>query len=151
MAGSFLLEFEFPEEAKRVLKRGVRRVENNFLLLEKWTPDSDCFKVEAKARKVWVRVAGLPLNLWNHRMFKRIGDCCGGLLAMNSDIENFTHLQWARLQVKVKGDDFPRLLQVVMGSSCYTIQLWWEVPPRLSVVVSVNLRNRTECVTTHVG
>ena len=92
MAVSFMLEFEFPKEAKRVLKRGVGRVENNLLLVEKWTPYSVCFKVETKAIKVWVRAARLPLNLWNHRMFKRIGDCCGGLVVVDSDRENFTHL-----------------------------------------------------------
>ena len=40
MGGRFLSEFEFSEEAKRVSKRGVRHVENNLLLLEKWTPNS---------------------------------------------------------------------------------------------------------------
>ena len=36
----------------------------------------------------------------------------------------------------------------VMGSSCFAIQLWWEVPACLSVVVPTKLKNRgpSECV-----
>ena len=55
------------------------------LLPEKWKPDLGCFKVGSHARKawVWVRVAGLPLQFWNQRMFKRIGDCCGSFAAVD--------------------------------------------------------------------
>ena len=37
---------------------------------------------------------------------------------------------------------------MVMGSSCFAIQLWWEVPACLSVVVPAKLKNRgpSECV-----
>ena len=37
---------------------------------------------------------------------------------------------------------------MVMSSSCFAIQLWWEVPACLSVVVSAKLKNKgpPECV-----
>ena len=37
---------------------------------------------------------------------------------------------------------------MVMGSSCFAIQLWWEVPACLSVVVPAKIKNRgpPECV-----
>ena len=84
-------------------------------------------------------------------MFKRIGDCCGGLVVVDSGTKNFMHLQWARLYVKVEGGDFPWSLQMVISSSYYAIQLWWEVPSCLLVVVSMKLRNKAERVATHVG
>ena len=150
LAGTFLLEFESKEEATRVLKRGVRCFQNKMLMIEKWKPDLSCFRVGSRERKdgVWVRVAGLPLQFWNQRMFKRIGDCCGGFLDVDLDTENFTQLQWARILVKTEREDLPRSLQVVMGSSCFDIQLWWEVPACLSVVVPAKLKNRgsPECV-----
>ena len=142
LAGSFLLEFESQEEAERVLKRGVRCFENKMLMLEKWKPDLGCFKVGSHARKAWVWVAGLPFQFWNQRMFKRIGDYCGGFAAVDLDTENFTQLQWARILVKTEREDLPRSLHVVMGSSCFAIQLWWEVPACLSVVVPARLKNR---------
>ena len=144
MEGSFLLEFESQEEAERVLKRGLRCFENKMLMLEKWKPNLGCFRVGSHARKalVWVQVAGLPFQFWNKKMFKRIKDYCGGFAAVDLDTENFTQLQWARILVKTEKEDLPRSLQVVMGSSCFAIQLWWEVPACLSVVVPARLKNR---------
>ena len=144
LAGSFLLEFESKEEAERVLERCVRCFENKMLMIEKWKPDLGCFRVGSLAKKdgVWVRVAGLPLQFWNQRMFKRIGDYCGGFLDVDLDTENFTQLQWARILVKTEREDLPRSHQLVMGSSCFAIQLWWEVPACLSVVVPAKLKNR---------
>ena len=75
-------------------------------------------------------------------MFKRIGDCCGGFAAVDLETENFMQLQWARILVKTEREDLPRSLQVVMGSSCFVIQLWWEVLACLSVVVLARLKNR---------
>ena len=36
------------------------------------------------------------------------------------------------------GEDFPRTLHLVVNSYCYAIQLWWEVPLWVSVVVPMN-------------
>ena len=87
LAGSFLLEFESKEEAMRVSKRGVRCFENKMLMIEKWKLDLSCSRVGSLERKegVWVRVAGLPLQFWNQRMFKRIGGYCGGFLDVDLD------------------------------------------------------------------
>ena len=63
-------------------------------------------------------------------------------MVVDSDIENFTQLQWAQILVKAEREDLPGMLQVVMGSSCFAIQLWWEVPTWLSVVVPTSLKNR---------
>ena len=39
-----------------------------------------------------------------------------------------------RILVKSEGLEWPSSLQVVVGSSCFVIQLWWEVQPRVSEV-----------------
>ena len=75
-------------------------------------------------------------------MFKRIGDCGGGFAAEDLDTKNFTQLQWARILVKTEREYLPRSLQVLMGSSCFAIQFWWEVPTCLYVVVLARLKNR---------
>ena len=38
--------------------------------------------------------------------------------------------------MRIEGKDLPRSLQLVVGSLCFAIQLWWEVAPSVSVVVS---------------
>ena len=88
-AGRFLLEFEDLEEVERVLKRGVRCVENRVLLLKKWRPNSGFFRVGAHVSQGWVKVVGMPLHLWNCEVFKKIGGCYEGFVAMDLDTKHF--------------------------------------------------------------
>ena len=135
--GLLLFEFECLSEAEHVLSRGKRRVKDNVLFLEKWHPEVGCFCNEAKAKEAWVRVVGLPLYLWSREVFKLIGDGCGGLIAMDEKTDFMANLQWARLLVKVVGKDFPTSVQLVEGSGCFSVQLWWEISPWFSQVVPV--------------
>ena len=89
-----------------------------------------------------MRVVGLPLHFWSREVFRKIGDCCGGFVAVDEDTTTFKELQWAKLLVKFEGLEWPSSLQVAVGSSCYAIQLWWEVQPWVSEVASV-IRNET--------
>ena len=88
-------------------------------------------------------------------MFKKFGDSCGGLVAVDGDIANFTQLQWARLLVKTDERDLPGSLHLVVGSLCFAIQLWWEVLPWVSVAVPTQGRGWSKgdegCMDLHVG
>ena len=66
--GQLLFEFETVSEAKQVLARG-RRVQENFLCLEKWNPEVGCFQKEFYANEACDRVLGLPLHLWSREVF----------------------------------------------------------------------------------
>ena len=61
----------------------------------------------------------------------------GGFATVDEDTATFKELQWARILVKSEGLKWPISLQVVVGSSCFFIQLWWEVQPRVSKVALV--------------
>lgn len=71
-----------------------------------------------------MRSVGLPLNFWNQEVFRKLRDNCGGLVAVDGDIANFSQLRWARLLVKMDGKDLPRALNLVVGFLCFAIQLW---------------------------
>ena len=45
-----------------------------------------CTRKESLAKEVWVRVVGLPLHLWSREVFKRIGECCGGFVAVDEKL-----------------------------------------------------------------
>lgn len=60
-------------------------------------------------------------------------------MAMDKDTASFSPLQWVRVLVKSEGRDLPSSL---LGLSCLTIQLWWEVPPWVLVVASMSSRSR---------
>ena len=55
-------------------------------------------------------------------------------MAVDEDTSESKFLLWARILVKAKGWNFPSSLQVVVVSTSYTIQLWWETPPWKSEV-----------------
>ena len=86
-----------------------------------------CSQNYERVKKAWVRVVGLLLHFWSREVFKKIWECCGGFVAVDEDTVAFKELQWARLLVKSKGLEWSSFSQVVAGSSCFAIQLWWNV------------------------
>ena len=108
------------------------------LHLERWDPKVGCSQSCEQLKDVWVRVMGLPLHLWSRKVLKKIGDYCGGFVTMDESTNAFKELQWARVLVKLEGLEWPSSLQVVIDTTCFAIQLWWEVLPRVSEVFPVS-------------
>ena len=53
---------------------------------------------------------------------------------MDAETMGRRHFQWARIFVRSNGKRLPSLLHVVVGSSAYTNQLWWESSQMLASV-----------------
>ena len=137
-----LFDFEILAEAERVLARGFQRVKERVLRLARWTPSVGCLGKGGCAKEMWVRVLGFPLHLWSRVVFKKIGDECGGFVVVDEDTTLMTNLHWARILVHPVGSSLPSSLQVVVGNSSFSLQLWWEAPSGFSFV---ELRKRN-CV-----
>ena len=54
-------------------------------------------------------------------MFRKIKEGCVGFVAVDENIVAFKELQWARILVKSEWLKWPSSLQVVVGSSCFSI------------------------------
>lgn len=67
--------------------------EGKKLLLKWWKSDVGCFRDGVSANEVWVRMLGFSLHLWGIEFFKRFGDACVGLMAMDEETEERRHLQ----------------------------------------------------------
>ena len=152
-----LFEFESSKEAERVMQEGERIYKQKFLFLDRWAPTTGCFK-GVKAKSAWVRIMGLPLCLWHREFFKQVGDACGGYLGVDEKTMRGENLQWARVLVQMNGREAPGKLQVVVGDFCFTVHLWWELPPWVAMVISCKekLEARKKklegsCVSAHVG
>ena len=137
MGGNLLLlEFEFADETRRVSKSGVRCFRGRSFCLESWNPSVGCLEGEGGgAHLVWVRILGLPLHFWGRNLFKRFGDSCGRFVVVDENTTECRNLQWARVLVETREWKHPSSLQAVVGSSCFTLQLWWEENPCISIVV----------------
>ena len=85
-------------------------------------------------KEVWMRVVGLPLHLWTVETLRRIGDSCGGFLDVDRDTALRTKTMWARLLVKLEGMDRPSVINILEGSRCFELQVWWELPSWMTEV-----------------
>ncbi|KAL6322027.1 hypothetical protein AAG906_003170 [Vitis piasezkii] len=95
--GKVLMEFEIPAEAEQASKMGSILLGGVALRLEKWSPETGCLKEGERSNEAWVRVVGLPVSLWERDILRKIGEACGGLLAIDHQTEKMEELQWARL------------------------------------------------------
>ena len=132
-----LIEFENKEKADKVFLRGNRWFKESILHLDRWDPKVGCSQNGERAKSVWVRVVGLLLHFWSREAFRKIGDCCGGFIAVDENTANLKELRWARLLVRFEDLEWPSSLHVAVGSLCYAFQLWWEVKPGMFEVVPV--------------
>ena len=88
---------------------------------DRWDPKVGCSQNGERAESVWVRVVGLPLHFWSQEAFRKIGDCCGGFVAVDVNTANFKELRWARISVRYVGVEWSSTMQVVVGSLCYAL------------------------------
>ena len=79
--------------------------------------------------EAWVRVKGLPLSLWTPSILRRVGDECGGFVAMDGPTERMEDLRWARLLVKTKRGTWPSSIEIEVEKITYLLPIWWEAMP----------------------
>ena len=126
-----LMEFEILGEAIRVMSAGNRSFDGAHLRLERWNPRIGCSEEVEITNEVWVRIVGLPLSLWNKTILRRVGEECGGFIAMDPRMEKMQELQWARILIRTNGEDLPSRLEISVEEKVYALALWWELKPSL--------------------
>ena len=100
----FFMGFKLSEEASWVMENGSRICRGGVMQLEWWTPSSGCNGLRDQEKEVWIRVVGLPLHLWTGEILKKVGDNCGGFVALDEDTASKTDLHWARILVKMNSN-----------------------------------------------
>lgn len=97
------------------------------LRFEHWSPRTGCREEEEQSNEVWVRIFGLPVSLWNPTVLSRVGDECGGFIAIDPQTAKLEELQWARILVKMDGEVKPCMLEIGVEEEVYALVLWWEL------------------------
>ncbi|RVW46014.1 hypothetical protein CK203_068568 [Vitis vinifera] len=120
--GKVLLEFERRDEAEKAIKMGEIWVGKTMLWLEKWNPRTGCLLEGEERSEAWVRIVGLPISLWNREILRKIGEKCGGFLAMDSQTERLEELQWARILVKISGEELPKRKDTNSGDAAGEVE-----------------------------
>ena len=83
-------------------------------------------------------MVGLPLHLWTPKILKKLGDACGGFLALDKVTEMKTEVKWARMLIKSAGKSKPSAVNILEGPRSFELQIWWEIPPWVVVVYLVS-------------
>ena len=91
------LEFDSPNETRRVLETGKRSFRDDFLQLKWWDPSVGCVSKKDQVKEAWIEIVGLPLHLWTREILGRIRDSCGGFKAINKGTALRIDLLWARI------------------------------------------------------
>ena len=142
----FFMGFDLTEEADWVMENGSRICRGEAMLLERWTPSTGCMRSNSQNQEAWIRVFGLPLHLWTEEILVKIGDSCGGFVAMDKETSLMENFHWARILVKREGSGRPTIVNLLAEARSYEIQLWWEIQPRVTEVYPCRNKRETEMV-----
>ena len=118
-----LLEFDSPKKAKWVLESGRRSFKGGVLQLDWWSPESGCIRCKDLVQEAWIRVVGLPLHLWTPEILRKLGDACGGFVALDKDTEMKTKVKWARILIKSAGKSRSSIVNILEGQRSFELQI----------------------------
>ena len=77
---------------------------------------------------------GIPLHLWTGEILKKVGDSCGGFVALDEETAFKMDLHWARIMVKMNSTGKPASVNLLAGARSYELQIWWEIQPTVAEV-----------------
>ena len=129
---------------KWVLESGRRSFKGGVLQMEWWRPEAGCLRRKDSIQEVWIRVVGLPLHLWKPEILRKLGDACGGFVALDENTKKKMEVRWARLLIKVEGKSRPSVVNILEGPRSFELQIWWEIPPWVTGVYPVSSREEAK-------
>nr|XP_009767248.1 PREDICTED: uncharacterized protein LOC104218449 [Nicotiana sylvestris] len=138
MTGNMFL-FEFPNRfmAEQILQ-GEWRWKKFKLHLEWWNHTAGCIPNSQIEETCWIRAMGIPLHLWSQKIFKEIGDICGGWLATEEETDLKNHLKWARIKIAGDGRKTPNEVGIERDGIKFFIPIWAESQTRYELKTQEN-------------
>ncbi|KAH9330646.1 hypothetical protein KI387_002754, partial [Taxus chinensis] len=94
----FIAVFETPEDRDLIFSQHWVWGEHG-LMSKPWYPSFDPLKESFDTYPIWVRLPGLPLQLWNRSCLIAIGDTLGSCVAVDDKTSIQTHTTYARILV----------------------------------------------------
>ena len=144
----FLMGFELSEEAIWVMENGSRTCRGGVMQMEWWSISSGCKGTRDQEKEAWIRVVGLPLHLWTREILEKVGDSCGGFVAMDEGTDLKIDLLWARILVRINNKPKIDSINLIAGDRSYVVQIWWEIRPTVTEVMSNSSRSMGDSANT---
>ena len=113
-----------------ILYRGPWSFGKITLTIKKWEPNMDLFDTFLLTTSIWVRLPGLPLELWHEDFLKGIVGSFGELIAVDNATTSKSKLQSARLYVKEANlSNLPKKVELISKLGKRTQEIIYEDLP----------------------
>ena len=66
-------------------------------------------------------MVGLQLHLWKPEILRKLGDACGGFVALDKNTKMKTEVKWARMLIKVVGKSRPSVVNILEGPRSFEL------------------------------
>lgn len=70
------------------------------LIFEEWKSDVNAKVSMLECSNSWVKIFGIPWNLWSNSLFESLGEQCGGLIDISKDTRYMRNLEAAIIKVR---------------------------------------------------
>jgi hypothetical protein len=138
------------DECKRIIMEESKTSVGMIRSIQKWKQEFHWEDQKIHSPQGWIKIIGLPLNMWNYHTFKIIGSMCGGLIEVDEETKAATQLRYARLRVHGgTGGFLPAKLKIL----CWGVERIFDVLPEeeKSLVQVSNSESSTPILATLVG
>ncbi|KAF7839819.1 DNA polymerase alpha subunit B [Senna tora] len=100
--GFFAVTFTSQEDFTHAYQEGPWLIADHYLIVQKWKPNFDPYAMLEKTRIVaWIRVPGLPLEYYNVRCLRRVGDLIRKTLKVDQNTSLTSRGKFARICVEI--------------------------------------------------
>ncbi|KAF7833342.1 non-LTR retroelement reverse transcriptase-like [Senna tora] len=100
--GYYAVTFTNKEDYTHAYQEGLWLIADHYLIVQKWQPNFDPFATMEKTRiAAWIRVPGLPLEYYNVRCLRRVGDLVGKTLKVDPNTSLTSRGKFARICVEI--------------------------------------------------
>lgn len=97
----FLARFYSKEDLDVVLKRGLWFIGDHFLSIRPWEPFFKLDSADVSLIAVWIRLNGLPIELYEAGVLKQLGQAIGRVLRIDAHTAMEARGKYARLCVQI--------------------------------------------------
>ncbi|XP_061358685.1 uncharacterized protein LOC133302885 [Gastrolobium bilobum] len=114
--GFLLLRFQNDNDYRHVLEEGPWIVNDHYVVVQRWRPFFDPYDDQVKKLIVWIRIPGLPIELYTAHHLWKIGNIFGRTLKVN---RNSLRKSDSGLEVITERARFARIcVEVDLRKSC---------------------------------
>nr|KYP69874.1 Retrovirus-related Pol polyprotein LINE-1 [Cajanus cajan] len=97
----YLVQFTEEEDYRHALYEGPWMIADHYILVQRWRPFFTLTATQTRKVAAWIRIPGLPIELYNDRFLWRVGSKLGTMLKIDKLTSIHSRGKFARICVEV--------------------------------------------------